>query len=437
MIPTLVSDPLLLPDVGGLSVMRDDELMGLQARISAIRRRVDAASAAVAGELSRRSARELGLRGLAQRTGARTAERLVSNLTGMSVHEARAMVAVGEAMGDGSSWLTPVTDRVVAGELSVGAAAAIRSGLGEPTDEVDADELARAAALLAAQSTGLAPETAGQRAREVRDELDEAGIADREAALRDKRYLRLTRLGGGMTRITGLLDPESAALVTDAFDRVTAPRRGGVRFVDPAEKARAEAIVADVRSTDQVTVDAFVRMVQVAGEADGGAIFGRTAPSIRVHVTLDSLRRGIGAGFAEGQTEPLSIGTVQRLVCAGGVVPILFDEDGKCLNVGRAQRLFTPKQRIAIAARDGGCVVGGCGRPPAWTEAHHADEWDAHEGKTDVDNGISLCRHHHMWLHDGGGRIVLVGTDYQLQMPGEAPVVLRSKSRIAHRRQIA
>ena len=54
-----------------------------------------------------------------------------------------------------------------------------------------------------------------------------------------------------MTKVIGLLDPESAALVSDAFDRVTSPRRNGPRFVDPREKAREEAIVADPRTTDQ------------------------------------------------------------------------------------------------------------------------------------------------------------------------------------------
>jgi hypothetical protein len=429
---TSASTVLVLPDVGDVRGVSDDALMGMQRDLAESRRRVDAASAVVAGELARRSHHELGYGGLAQRSGARTAERLVSRLTGMSGTEARAMVVVGEALAGRQPWMASVADAVAGGDVSVGAAAAIGSGLGEPSEGVDAQQLARAAERLARDVAGLPPEEAAKRARRVRDELDENGVADREAALRAKRYLRLFPLPDGMTRVTGLLDPESAALVTDAFDRVTAPRRGGVRFVDPVEKQRAEAIVADERTTEQLAVDAFVRMVQVAGEADQGAIFGRTAPSVRVHVTLDALRHGAGAAFAEGQEAALSVATVHRMVCAGGVIPILFDDDGRAINVGRAQRLFTSRQRIAIAARDGGCLIDDCDRPPSWTEAHHIDEWDAHHGRTDVDDGVSLCRHHHMWLHDSGARIVREGARYWLQRAGGGRTPLSSKSRIAH-----
>ena len=108
-------------------------------------------------------------------------------------------------------------------------------------------------------------------------------------------------------------------------------------------------------------------------------------------------------------------------------MPILFDDDGRALNVGRTQRLFTERQRIAIAARDGGCLIPGCDRPPSWTEAHHIDEWDAHGGRTDVDDGVALCRHHHMWVHDGERRIVREGGGYLLYEREREPVALPSK----------
>ena len=58
-----------------------------------------------------------------------------------------------------------------------------------------------------------------------------------------------------------------------------------------------------------------------------------------------------GAAYFEGQTEPVSIATAERFICTSGAIPILFDDDGKALNLGREQRLFTEKQRIALAAR--------------------------------------------------------------------------------------
>lgn len=422
-----MSTTIELPDLSTLRALPDDAVLEVQRDLAAARRRLDAATALVAGEIGRRSDVSLGHQGLAQRTGARTPERLVALLTGMTAPESSSMVAVGAVLGGDAPWLAPVTEAVASGELGVGAAAAITRGLGAPSAAVGSEALEREARRLTEQARGTTPEKVAQHARRTRDELDAEGVADREAAMRDRRFLRLTPLPDGMTRISGLLDPESAALVTDAVDRVTMPRRGGVRFVDPAEVARAEALESDPRSTEQVAVDALVQVLRVAATIDDGSIFGCKAPAVRVHVRLADLQRGSGAAVIEGQTAGVSIGSVHRMICHGGVVPILFDDHGEAVNVGRTQRLFTERQRIGIAARDGGCLIPGCDRPPSWTEAHHIDEWDAHGGRTDLADGVSLCRHHHMWVHDGGRRIVRQGGRYRLHERGRDPVDLPSK----------
>jgi hypothetical protein len=422
-----VSPTIELPDLTGLRLLTDEQLLDMQRRLAVHRRQVDAGFALVAGEIARRSDAELGHQGLAQRTGARTPERLVAMLTGVSAPESSSMVTVGAALADQKPWLAAVTEAVAAGDLGVASAAAIARGLGDPGEGVGAEALAREAGRLTQQATTTTPEKVAQHTRRTRDDLDAAGVADRERALRERRFLRLIPQPDGMTRITGLLDPESAALVTDAFDRVTMPRRGGVRFVDPREVARAEALASDPRSTDQLAVDEFVQLVRVAATVDTGEIFGCKAPAVRVHVRLADLQQGSGAAVAEGQTAGISIGTVHRLICAGGAVPILFDDDGRAINVGRTQRLFTERQRIGIGARDGGCLIPGCDRPPSWTEAHHIDEWDAHGGRTDIDDGVSLCRHHHMWVHDGGRRIIRDGGRYRLHERGREPVDLPPK----------
>jgi hypothetical protein len=428
--PTPASAPLVIPDLSGIVRMSDDEVMRLLGDLAAQRRHVDAASTIVVAEIARRSAPDLGYAGLAQRVGARTPEKLVARLAGLSAPEARAMVTVGGSMTGEMPWLESVSEGVLSGAVSVAAAAAITVGLGTPTDDVSADELAAAAQDLNQSTSGMTPERVAVRARQARDDLDVAGVADREAHLRSRRFLRLTPLDDGMTRIAGLLDPESAALVTDAIDRVTMPRRGGVRFVDPEEKQRADEIVADSRTTDQLALDALVEMVRVAGKVDSGQIFGERGPSVRVHVSLADLERRAGKAGIEGQTASVSITTVERAVCSLGIIPILFDDDGQPLKVGRTSRLFTQKQRIALAARDGGCLIDGCDRPPSWCEAHHIDEWTAHRGHTDVEDGVLLCRHHHMWVHDTGARITRSGADYAVRAADGTVTELTSKSPI-------
>jgi hypothetical protein len=409
-----------------LRALSDDALMQRARDLAAQRRRIDAASAEVAGELARRSQVEFGYDGLAQRLGARTPEKLVSALTGVSAPEARSLVTVGSIPSGG--WLEPVTGAVASGGLGVATAAAIASGLGEPNADIGADSLGEAARKLAIETVGLSPEAAGKLARQARDELDAHGVVDREAARREKRYLRFREYADGSADLHAHLDPESYALAKDAFDRVTMPRRGGPRFVDSAvETSREESALRDPRTIEQTLVDALVQFIVLAAAVDDGTVFGVKSPAVRLHVRADDLEAGVGLGVIEGTNATVGMPTIERYVCQAGVVPVLFDDTGQAVNLGRQVRPFSSRQRIAIAARDGGCMMPGCDRPPSWTEVHHCQEW-SRGGRTDLVNGISLCRHHHMWLHNTGHRITHDRGRYWLQSPeGSAPRELRSK----------
>jgi hypothetical protein len=413
-----------VPDLAAAAAASDSELIELMRAWGAARRRVDAGLAQLAAVVATRSALELGYAGLAQRSGDRTPDAMVSRVAGTSGPEARTLVAVGELLDAPDAWLAPVAQAVQDGRLSVGAAGAIRSGLGAPNADVAADDLADAARELV--TLDLPPEKVARRAREKRDELDEAGVADREALLRSKRYLRLTPLPDGMTRIHGLLDPESAALVTSAVDLVTAPRRGGPRFVREEDRTRAERVVNDPRTTDQLALDSVVEMIRIAGAADTGRVFGTHRPTVRVHVQKHDLERGTGAASIEGQTASVSIATAERLGCAGGYLPILFD-GSTALDLGRTRRLHSRAQRDVLAAIWGGCPVPGCDRPPSWTEAHHIIP-SSEGGGTSVEDGILLCRHHHMLIHNNRWRIRRQGTEYWLDPPEGPPVRLVPKN---------
>ncbi len=432
---------LEVPDLAGLDRASDLELIEWTRRWGEVRRVSEAGLSRLAAEIKRRSSLELGHNGLAQRSGMRTPDALVSNLTGTSGPEARALVIVGEMMDAPSPWLAEVASSVSGGDITVGAASAIQQGLGSPSADVAADDLADAAHTLVVEAAMLPPEKVARRARELRDQLDADGVADREALLRNKRYLRLTPLPDGMTRIDGLLDPESAALVTDSIDLVTAPRRGGPRFVDETQKTRATEIINDPRTTAQLALDALVEMIRIAGAADQGRVFGTRKPGVLLHATVTDLDRRAGAGHLEGQSSSVSLATVERRACADGYLPILFDDCGQALNLGRTQRLFSDRQRIVLAAIWGGCAIPGCDRPPSWTEAHHADEWERHNGPTDIANGVLLCRHHHMWVHDNGRRIRRRGIEFWLEPPPDEklqrePILLESKNPVRRRAQI-
>jgi len=232
-----------------------------------------------------------------------------------------------------------------------------------------------------------------------------------------------------MWRLIGLFDPESAAHVRGYFDAMTSPRRGGPRFVDKAQKAEADAIANDPRTTEQLLLDTFVDTILVASEVSPSTMLGSRRASVRILVPAtalgspgsDSPERGIGHGHIEGFAEPVSIETVERHICNSGWTAVAFDDDGQCVNVGRDQRLFTTRQRVGLAARDSGCCWPGCERPPSWSESHHVNEWKAHQGKTDIADGILVCRFHHLLLHNRHWRIIRGGGQYALVPPRTEP----------------
>ncbi len=388
----------------------DASLLSLQRDLAEIRRRVDAWSAAVAGQIAHRSRRELGSDGLAQRHGARTPQLLVRQLAGTSVRESNTMVRVGTLLTE-SSPLDAVGSAVSDGDLSLDAADAIRAALANVDPAVPAEAISRAAESLVHDAPTLTVERLAARAREWGAQLDEEHVLGREQALRDARYLRFTAQSDGMTRVSGLLDPESAAVVVAAYDGATSPRRGGPRFVDPAAIERAERILSDERTTEQLAVDSFVELVRI-GAAAAPDVVGAQAPAVQVIVTDHDLARRAGFGLFEGQHAPISTSTIDREICDRGTVPIHFDSNSQVVKLGRTRRFFTQRQRIGLAARDGGCRFPGCERPPSWCEAHHVEEWLRDHGRTDIANGLLLCRHHHLLVHDNGWRITLQGADY-------------------------
>lgn len=423
------------------SNLGDTELIDAQRSLAELRRRVDAASAVIAAEIRVRSARELGYDGLAQRLGARTPELLVQQLTGATAREAQSLVRVGSlGTPDGPTWLRDVAAAVATGQLSIEAADVIRSGLGDPDDEVTASALASAAATLVHDAAGLTVERLAARARDLRASLDVDRVQERENDLRERRYLHLHLQADGMTRLSGLLDPESAALVTSAFDAATSPRRGGPRFVDPAARDRAEELLRDVRTTEQIAVDAFVELIRLGGDTDSNAIIGARRPAVRVLITDHDLRERRGLARIEGQSDPVSVATAERHICSAGTVPVLFDGK-RVIDVGRELRLYNTRQRIGLAARDGGCRFPGCDRPPSWCEAHHINEWKRDHGRTSIEDGVLLCRHHHLLVHDKKWRVTRDGDEYFVVPPAsydpeQHPIPAPSKS-AALRRLVA
>lgn len=413
--------------VASYQSVSDPALMELARLAGQAKQLADAHFALAAGEVARRSVPQLGSAGLAQREGARTTEELLKATAGVTGRDAVVAVRVGRlAQTDGDV----LGEALVEGSVSVPAAEAIRAGLDGTA--APPELLAEATQLLCDEARRIDPDRLFKRAREVRDELDEAGIASRAAVLRGRRSIRRLDLRDGMKRLIWDYDPETAGVVDEIYDRATSPRRGGPRFVESERAQRAEELERDERTVEQIASDAFAELLRQAASLTTDVLLGTGAPAVRVLVTASDLLAGTGHGVVEGSNEALSIGTVQGLACANGTRDVLLDSMGDVLDLGRTRRLFSANQRLALAVRDGGCLWPKCDRPPSWTEAHHIDHYVRDGGCTDLQRGVLLCRHHHLKLHNEGWEIRRRNGRYWLEPPpgsGKRPVLLVTKSR--------
>lgn len=371
--------------------------------------------------------------------------------------------------GAGLPWEASIGVALAAGRLSSDSGDAIRRGLGHADEGVTGDMLAVASAQLVEEAPGMSADHLLRRSRELRDEIDRDGVALRERQQQDARRARKWIRRDGMYQIEAVLDPENGQIVFAALDGVLGPRRGGPRFVSTEDRARAKEIVDDPRTDDQLCADALVDMIRIAAEVSPATMLGGARPAVRVIVTQHDLtqhdlaqrdlaRRDLGGsspggrievgvperespghgyighGYIEGVLDPVSLETIDRHLCDTGTIGVLFDDEGQCVNVGREKRLFTGRQRVGLALRDGGCMMGDCDQPPSWCEAHHIDEWGRGDGQTNIEDGILLCRFHHLNLHNNGWRIFRSGASYYLTPPrfvdpDEVPIPLPSKSR--------
>ncbi|WP_336920957.1 HNH endonuclease signature motif containing protein [Aquipuribacter sp. SD81] len=218
----------------------------------------------------------------------------------------------------------------------------------------------------------------------------------------ERRLLDLAEDATGMTVGRFQLDPVSGAVLRAALDRWSGPVSG-------ADGER------DSRSPRQRRADALVTALETASSVQGPQRGER--PRIVVHVTPEQLRAArtpaAGDGPAgSGPPDPvggrptvegggqLPAWAARRLACDAVLQRLVASPTEGVLELGRTVRLASVTQRRALAGRDSGCVVHGCGAAPAFCDAHHVVHW-ADGGPTDLSNLVLLCPGHHTAVHAG------------------------------------
>jgi hypothetical protein len=96
----------------------------------------------------------------------------------------------------------------------------------------------------------------------------------------------------------------------------------------------------------------------------------------------------------------ISVSTAQMLTCTAALSWMLHDRDGTVLDVGRRRRRPSAALRRAARERDHcRCRYPGC--ESRRVDLHHIQYW-GNGGRTCLTNIISLCRYHHMLVHERG-----------------------------------
>ncbi|WP_309103199.1 DUF222 domain-containing protein [Microbacterium sp.] len=449
-----------------MSALDDKEIVDVIGFASGLMRGAERIGIVGAGIAAARSTREVGHAGLAQTRGHRNPAGLVQELTGVSRNEAQKQIRLGEAVldavksdkspaspqvadvesdapappaadrADSSPWHAPLGASLMRDEISSAQHDAILRGLGEPPDDSrEAREVwGLAVGQLILEAPQRTPEELRNAARTIRDQLDPDGAMRRFDERFERRSLRMYTDADGRRHANIAFDDEGAAWVQTIVDSALRPRRGGPRFVDDTERARAEELSTDPRTNDQLAYDLILDVLRAGALADAKSVFGTRQAGVRLVQVVDTAARA-DEPTAPARTEDGLITVpgpmADQHACDAGTVRVSVDRAGNPLDVGREQRLFTPKQRIALAIRDGGCRWRGCDRPASYCEAHHVDHF-SDGGRTDVDRGILLCRFHHMNLHHGRWRISREDKgDFVLHHPSGDTVVLKPRLALA------
>lgn len=240
-------------------------------------------------------------------------------------------------------------------------------------DDPDADER------WAKEGPGWSPDDLADERRKHRKPTPEDGAARRKA-----RELRFWwRHDHGMLDGRFSLPDIDGALFEQVFNHLIEQMRPakGERW-ETRERRGADALVDVVRAfADRKTDEA------------------TSAPPVRLVVLVPRDGPATVAGI------PLPDAMVEALRARARVEPVLVDDDGEPIAVGRIESILSEKTKRVVRQRDGKCRWPGC-EHRLGLQVHHL--WPASWGGSDqISNLASVCAPHHAQLAPQGALLLL------------------------------
>jgi HNH endonuclease len=284
--------------------------------------------------------------------------------------------------------VAPVADAFEDGELSTGHVEAFASVYRQVKPAVQTALTQQANELVEVGRTTTSGEFRKRVAAAAR-ELEDADDAE-ERLVRQKRATRLKLWldpESGMGRLSGWFDPESYRLLHG-------------RIINETE-ARFHDLTPEHCPDDPIERQQFLRAHALAALTTGDAKSGSSGASevVIVHHRNDDVDINWSI---EGLELPDS--ALDRILATRARIYDVIVRNGSIvsapgeLNLGRTSRLANRAQRRALAAVHTTCCYPGCEVRYWQTKLHHLIYW-RNGGRTDLNNLVPLCAHHHAKVH--------------------------------------
>ena len=251
----------------------------------------------------------------------------------------------------------------------------------------------------------LKPETLTDMLRGWFHELNPVSVELDYADQHSLRSCSYAWLDNGMLDVHAVLPADEGAKIVTLLDAYANPRVAFHDAEDTAGNSSADpSEVDDPRKRKQKMADGLIRAVGIAAKALEVPTQGGSAPVLTLTIPaseLDKHALGVPAVASIDRTgEVVPAAVAARIACDGIIQAAVTGKNGETLYLGRSQRLFSSKQKTALALTYRTCAVGDCDIPAAWCEAHHVIPW-SQGGLTDQDQGVLVCNYHHHQIHQG------------------------------------
>ncbi len=338
-----------------LAHMSDADLRQDMVTTAKIRDALSGREAQLSGEMARRQA--------FRAEGATSIEAWISARCRRSAASARVMAHVGERLFD----LPHLQTALSSGRVSFDQLRAVVDIADPETDAHWASEASE-----------------GRSVRELNELARREAVESTGAPPPDGPERASLRLNDSRCAMTARLPKEAYAEVRGHLENVA--RGLGNDGITPYDERLGEALLL---------------LIRAATGARSTAMADPPPHLVVAHVALATLLDESNTLWAELDRDGLiSSEVVRRMACDAELVVALDDEEGHTMYEGRARRFPTGSQRRELMRRDRHCRFPGCGHV-RFLNAHHVKPWKP-GGRTDLDNLVILCTHHHHLVHTKG-----------------------------------